>query len=129
VTSESGFIANETRETDELGLIETNTRTTNGKNKGKAAKTRQSQRRKTLQKPRYVFLQSAINKQAYKDYFNPDPEVEKKVLALSDLVSPRGVSPHLVVLMQQLAETSAQVTQEEGCPGGGGGNVSRHLLG
>ncbi|TFY60425.1 hypothetical protein EVJ58_g5155 [Rhodofomes roseus] len=54
----------------------------NGKNK---ARGRQTQRRKTMQKPRYVFVSASTRSQAYKDYFDPDPEVEKKVLGLSDL--------------------------------------------
>ena len=55
---------------------------------GKAgAKTKASQRRKNLQKPIYVFVQTIKNEDVYKDYFNPDPEVEKRLLGLSDLVS------------------------------------------
>ncbi|KAH9843171.1 HORMA-domain-containing protein [Rhodofomes roseus] len=58
----------------------------NGKNK---ARGRQTQRRKTMQKPRYVFVSASTRSQAYKDYFDPDPEVEKKVLGLSDLQESR----------------------------------------
>ncbi|KAH9930747.1 uncharacterized protein B0H18DRAFT_1116858 [Fomitopsis serialis] len=36
-------------------------------------------------KPRYVFVSASSLSQAYKDYFDPDPEVEKRVLGLSDL--------------------------------------------
>ncbi len=43
-------------------------------------------RRKNLQKPVYVFVQNVKNEDFYKDYFNPDPEVEKRLLGLSDLV-------------------------------------------
>nr|QHB50184.1 meiosis-specific protein hop1 [Sparassis latifolia] len=81
-----GFIAKETIEVDDLGLMETSTRTAKGKQKGKAgAKTRQSQRRKTMQKPKYVFVRATTKGQAYDDYFNPDPEVEKRLLGLSNL--------------------------------------------
>ena len=54
---------------------------------GKAnPKTRASQRRKNLQKPVYVFVQAIKTENAYQDYFNPDPDVEKRLLGLSDLV-------------------------------------------
>lgn len=39
-----------------------------------------------MQKPLYVFVGASTLSQAYKDYFDPDPEVEKRVLGLSDLV-------------------------------------------
>ncbi|PCH37883.1 hypothetical protein WOLCODRAFT_96043 [Wolfiporia cocos MD-104 SS10] len=86
-----GFIATETKEVDALGLMETTTRDTRSKSKGKNAKTKQP-RRKILQKPKYVFVKAAKTTQAYEDYFNPDPEVEKRVLRLSELVGLRCTS-------------------------------------
>lgn len=75
-----------TKEVDDFGL-ETIVRGKKGKSKINAGpKTRQSQRRKTLQKPRYVFVKASTNNQAYKDYFDPNQEVEKRLLGLSDLV-------------------------------------------
>ncbi|KZT71267.1 HORMA-domain-containing protein [Daedalea quercina L-15889] len=56
-----------------------------GGNTGKKGKGRQP-RRKTMRKPRYVFVSALTQGQAYRGYFDPDPEVEKKVLGLSDLV-------------------------------------------
>ena len=56
-------------------------------------KTRASQRRRNLQKPVYVFVQAIKNEDLYKDYFSPDPEVEKRLLGLSDLV---GVLYHYI---------------------------------
>ncbi|EED82474.1 predicted protein [Postia placenta Mad-698-R] len=75
-----GFITSVTKEVDDFGL-ETIVRGKKGKSKINAGpKTRQSQRRKTLQKPRYVFVKASTNNQAYKDYFDPNQEVEKRLL-------------------------------------------------
>ena len=62
-----------------------------GKNNGKAKTKSRQPRRKTMQKPLYVFVGASTLSQAYKDYFDPGPEVEKKVLGLSDLVSDPSV--------------------------------------
>ncbi|KAH9952085.1 HORMA domain-containing protein [Amylocystis lapponica] len=81
-----GFIALETIQTDELGLMEITTRTAKKKGKAKdVPRTRQSQRRKAMKKPKYVFVTESLSGKAYKDYFNPDPEAEKRLLALSNL--------------------------------------------
>ncbi|KAI0664727.1 HORMA domain-containing protein [Cubamyces menziesii] len=81
-----GFIAQETSEADESGFMETKSLATKRKPKGKGgAKGKVAQRRKNLQKAVYVFVQAIKNEEVYKDYFNPDPEVEKRLLGLSDL--------------------------------------------
>ncbi|TFK94784.1 HORMA-domain-containing protein [Polyporus arcularius HHB13444] len=82
-----GFIAQEVREVDDTGFIETTSLSTKRRGRGGKAnpKTKASQRRKNLQKPKYVFVQAIKNDNAYNDYFNPDPEVEKRLLELSDL--------------------------------------------
>ncbi|KAI0748495.1 HORMA domain-containing protein [Daedaleopsis nitida] len=82
-----GFIAQETREEDDSGFLETTALATKRKGRGGKTnrKTRASQRRKNLQKPVYIFVQAIKNEVTYKDYFNPDPEVEKRLLGLSDL--------------------------------------------
>ncbi len=74
---------------DDTGFIETTSLSTKRRGRGGKAnpKTKASQRRKNLQKPKYVFVQAIKNDNAYNDYFNPDPEVEKRLLELSDLVS------------------------------------------
>ncbi|KAI0934776.1 hypothetical protein AcW1_006192 [Taiwanofungus camphoratus] len=79
-----GFITLKTRESDSLGLMETSVHATKGKGKA-SGKARQSHRLRTLQKPKYVFVQASINSKAYQDYFDPEPEIEKKLLGLSDL--------------------------------------------
>ena len=58
-----------------------------GKNNGRAKAKGRQPRRKTMQKPLYALVGASTLSQAYKDYFDPDPEVEKRVLGLSDLVS------------------------------------------
>ncbi|TBU35629.1 HORMA-domain-containing protein [Dichomitus squalens] len=82
-----GFIAQETREVDDTGLIET--RMVSSKRKGRSGKMgpkpRTGLRRKNLQKPVYVFVETIKNEDVYQDHFNPDPEVEKRLLGLSDL--------------------------------------------
>ncbi|KAI9065377.1 HORMA-domain-containing protein [Trametes sanguinea] len=88
-----GFIAQEIRETDESGFLETTTRTSKRKARPKAAtKGKAGQNRKALQKPVYVFVQAIKNDDIYKDYFNPEPEVEKRLLGLSDLRKTSGES-------------------------------------
>lgn len=71
-----------------MGLLETKTR--QSKNAGKA--TKKPPRRKTGQKPKYVFVRSMMKSQEYKDYFDPNSEAEKRLLGLADLVCMRRVS-------------------------------------
>lgn len=66
--------------------METTSLASKKKTKKVNAKTKAAQRRKVLQKPVYVFVQAIKGEEAYQDYFNPDPEVEKRLLGLSDLV-------------------------------------------
>ncbi|KAI0333593.1 HORMA-domain-containing protein [Cubamyces sp. BRFM 1775] len=81
-----GFIAQEVREADDSGFMETKSLATKKKSKARGGvKGKVAQRRKNLQKAIYVFVQAIKNEEAYKDYFNPDPEVEKRLLGLSDL--------------------------------------------
>ncbi|KAM5531726.1 hypothetical protein V8D89_014575 [Ganoderma adspersum] len=84
-----GFIAQESRELDESGMLATTTVTSKRRGRGRGGKTnpkpRTGLRRKNLQKAVYVFVQNIKNEDVYKDYFNPDPEVEKRLLGLSDL--------------------------------------------
>ncbi|OBZ65788.1 hypothetical protein A0H81_14343, partial [Grifola frondosa] len=81
----SGFIALEIQETDDTGILETTTTRSHRRKTGKNSKARGSQRRKNIQKPKYVFVRASVNGKLYQDYFNPDPEVEKTLLGLSDL--------------------------------------------
>lgn len=68
-------------EQDDLGLMETSTRS--AKNKSKKPKNRRNPARKS----RYKFVNSVVHTKGYQDYFDPSPEVEKRVLSLADLVS------------------------------------------
>lgn len=85
--------------------METSVHATKGKGKA-SGKARQSHRLRTLQKPKYVFVQASINSKAYQDYFDPEPEIEKKLLGLSDLVRPLGPSDRSVALLTRLVETT-----------------------
>ena len=109
-----GFIAQETRELDGSGLMETTTVVTRRRGRGGKAnpKHRTGLRRKNLQKPVYVFVQNIKHEDIYKDYFNPYPEVEKRLLGLSDLVWFHvPVSVHSSLASHP--ETGAQEPQEE----------------
>lgn len=77
-----GFIAVESTVSDELGIGITRSRAKKGK---KIAKTK-TKKQKELQKTRYVFLAKAKQSKAYSDYFNPLPEVENRLMGLSDMV-------------------------------------------
>lgn len=64
---------------------------TNARKKGQGrgrgqTNPRVTTRRRSMQKTKYVFLSSIKRTALYRDYFTPSPEVEKKVLGLSDLV-------------------------------------------
>ncbi|KAJ3866805.1 HORMA domain-containing protein [Lentinula novae-zelandiae] len=73
-----GFIAEETTTTDEIGFVQTRAKTMKGK--GKSAK--QSKLRRGLQKQRFVFNLKSVRCQEYKDYFDPSPEVESRLLGI-----------------------------------------------
>ena len=111
-----GFIAQENRELDESGMLATTTVTSKRRGRGRGGKTnpkpRAGLRRKNLQKPVYVFVQNIKHEDIYKDYFNPYPEVEKRLLGLSDLVWFHvPVSVHSSLASHP--ETGAQEPQEE----------------
>jgi hypothetical protein len=79
-----GFIAVETTVTDELGLLSTRVRSAKGKTKakGKSKKTR-----KEIQKAKYYFVESSKRTAAYADYFNPDVDIERRMMGLSEAVN------------------------------------------
>lgn len=57
-------------------------RSTRNKTKTKAKVAK----KKMVQKPVFAFNRAIKSSQAYLDYFNPDPEVESRLMGLSDLV-------------------------------------------
>lgn len=69
---------------DDLGFAHTRPRSTakGKKTKGAAA----ARPRKNMQKEKYVFNRVSTKSAAYADYFNPDPEVERRLLGLSEMV-------------------------------------------
>ncbi|KAL0563844.1 hypothetical protein V5O48_018218 [Marasmius crinis-equi] len=70
-----GFIVEQSTTINDIGLVETRAR---ARNKGKS---KQVQRR-NVQKPKYVFDRLSVKTQAYQDYFNPDREVESRLLGI-----------------------------------------------
>lgn len=59
---------------------------TGAKGRGRGGKAKQSTKLRTMTKTKYTFLRAAKKTEAYQNYFNPDPKVEKIILGLSDLV-------------------------------------------
>ncbi|KAH8107944.1 HORMA-domain-containing protein [Cristinia sonorae] len=80
-----GFIAQETKERDDLGLMETTTRKSRNRTKDKGGAKRKQSVRVQGRKSVYVFVEAMTTTQAYVDYFSPDPHVEKRILGLSNL--------------------------------------------
>lgn len=78
-----GFIALETLVTDDTGLLSTRTRSVKGKRKGKSGRNT----RKEIQKAKYSFVKSSKKTRAYSDYFNPDVDVERRMMGLSAAVN------------------------------------------
>ncbi|KAF8743650.1 hypothetical protein AX14_001704 [Amanita brunnescens Koide BX004] len=73
-----GFISDQCTVVDEFDLTGRNTRNKT-KTNAKAAK------KKKVQKPIFAFNRAIKSSQVYLDYFNPDPEVESRLMALADL--------------------------------------------
>jgi hypothetical protein len=46
-----------------------------------------SKARKEIQKAKYYFVESSKKTSAYADYFNPDVDVERRMMGLSEAVS------------------------------------------
>lgn len=80
-----GFIGQEVHSTDSFMTTTIVSSKKRGKAKSKA-KTKTQQAR-NMQKPVYVFLQAVKNDDIYKDYFNPNLEVERRLLKLNEIVS------------------------------------------
>lgn len=78
----------ESLEQDEHGILTTRARTNKSKTSGK----NRPKTRKEIQKARYSFLQSSVRTSLYADYFNPDIEVERRMMGLSAKV---GISIYI----------------------------------
>jgi meiosis-specific protein len=69
--------------TDDIGLLQTRSRTVKAKTKAKGKRANQ---RKNIQKAKYGFVPSSKRGAVYADYFNPDVAVERRILGLVELV-------------------------------------------
>ncbi|KAF8623560.1 hypothetical protein AX15_006330 [Amanita polypyramis BW_CC] len=76
-----GFMFDRLTVVDDFGLTEAQTKNTRNRTKPKKKVTK----RKAVQKPTFVFNRTSKVSQAYLDYFNPDPEVESRLMGLSEL--------------------------------------------
>ncbi|TFK30204.1 DNA-binding protein [Coprinopsis marcescibilis] len=79
------FIQEVSTTIDEFGMT-AESRTTNRRK----VRDRKAKQRKNVQKSRYAFNKQIRGEQRYKDYFNPDQEVESRLLGLDDLRSFRN---------------------------------------
>lgn len=77
--SNTGFIVLESLEEDARGILTTRARTSKRNTFGK----NQPKTRKEIQKAKYSFLRSSVGTSLYADYFNPDIEVEWRIMGLS----------------------------------------------
>ncbi|KAF9261437.1 DNA-binding protein [Marasmius fiardii PR-910] len=101
-----GFILEQTTMVNDIGIAETRTR--DAKNKGK---TKQGQRR-NVQKPKYAFNRQSVQTQAYKDYFNPNREVESKLLGLAQKL----LIPYHNLTMQKATIKSRKIRIPDSAP-------------
>ncbi|KAL4074882.1 HORMA domain-containing protein [Scleroderma yunnanense] len=82
---DEAFIATESEITDNLGT----TREITTKKGKKQARSGTKKAQKELQRTKYVFLHASKRGRAYRDYFNPDPQVENHLMGLADKVRTR----------------------------------------
>lgn len=68
---------------DELGLVETTTRSLRS-GKGKAGG--KQNKRKPIQKPRFALNRAFLTTKEYANYFSPDSKVERELLNIPQLV-------------------------------------------
>jgi hypothetical protein len=80
--SPQGFISEQSTTMDGLGFPETRARS----HKSKAKKTKN---RKNVHRAKYRFNRVILSSVEYSHYFNPDPDVEARLLGLNDLVCGR----------------------------------------
>ncbi|KAG1727923.1 HORMA domain-containing protein [Suillus paluster] len=104
---EEGFIAVESIVSDELGIGVTRSHA----KKGKKTKTK---KQKELQKTKYVFLVKAKRSKAYSDYFDPLPEVENRLMGLSDTVRDT-IYNHSTSTGVADSNLGPEVTSRQGC--------------
>ena len=57
-----------------------------GRSTRNKTKTKAKVAKKMVQKPVFAFNRAIKSSQAYLDYFNPDPDVESRLMGLADLV-------------------------------------------
>lgn len=79
-----GFLSKQMTTIDNLGLT-TEIHTRSVKNKGKGKQKQPKQRKPNIQKPRYAFNHSMKATSTYLDYFNPDQEIENRMLGVANL--------------------------------------------
>ncbi|KIP10850.1 hypothetical protein PHLGIDRAFT_64843 [Phlebiopsis gigantea 11061_1 CR5-6] len=79
--------------------------------KGTRSTRKQPARRRTAQKHKYIFNRGIIQDETYQDYFNPDPEVEKRLLGLEELVC----GPDIFTVRRSLwnADSNPTATEEK----------------
>ncbi|EPQ57954.1 hypothetical protein GLOTRDRAFT_103922 [Gloeophyllum trabeum ATCC 11539] len=99
-----GFIEQVPIEIDDIGLLDTRSRAAKAKAKGKQPK------RKNLQKKSYRFVRASKRCTAYLDYFNPDVDVEKRILGFP-LELPKSAPPTPILCDLQVESQTQNETQ------------------
>ncbi|GLB34722.1 putative HORMA domain containing protein [Lyophyllum shimeji] len=79
-----GFIVEQSTALDDLGFLQTRARSLKG---GRKTKGKQPKNRKNVQKAKYRFNRDVVRTSQYADYFNPDPNVESRILKITELTS------------------------------------------
>ncbi|KAF8891245.1 HORMA domain-containing protein [Infundibulicybe gibba] len=102
----SGFIVEHATILDDSGLIGVHPRSAKEKRK---SKVKQQKARKNVQKPHYNFNRLSRETAKYAEYFNPDYEVESRLLGVSTLVTVKANHPTYL----NHATTPESQTQEE----------------
>ncbi|KAJ3760807.1 HORMA domain-containing protein [Lentinula raphanica] len=80
-----GFVVEENTTTDEIGFVQSRpAKTIRGKGKAKP--------RRPLQKQKFMFNKKSSRTQEYKDYFDPSPEVESRLLGIPQTMKTQRAS-------------------------------------
>ncbi|KAG9312996.1 hypothetical protein JVU11DRAFT_6434 [Chiua virens] len=92
---DEGFIVTENATCDDLDSVRAD-----GKKGNKPSRKKGKKVQKELHRTKYVFLQSSKRGQTYRNYFQVDPEAEKRLLGLANGI----VGPHLADGKRQVLE-------------------------
>jgi hypothetical protein len=105
-----GFISEQLTTINDLGVPETRLRPV----KGNKSKGKQGKNRKNVQKAKYKFNRVVVSSVEYSNYFNPDSDVEGRIVGLLDKVRDHVLCP--VVLTVHLQKAHLKSLRQAGVP-------------